>query len=130
MAFTDVADLRAMTADGLLAELEESQRALFNVRFQAATRQLVDVTQIRGARRRIARVKTLLREREILVEYGALLEADGSAGIAGRAAPAAAVAEAELAEGDDAATSDDNTTDDSTGEDATAEDGDNDGERE
>ena len=88
MASTDVADLRAMPEDGLLNELEESQRALFNLRFQAATRQLADVSQVRGARRRVARIKTLLRERAILAEYGALVGAAAPAATAVAAAPA------------------------------------------
>jgi large subunit ribosomal protein L29 len=50
----------------LTGELEEAHQALFNLRFQAATRQLADVSQVRAARRRIARIKTLLNERAIL----------------------------------------------------------------
>ena len=93
MAATDVADLRAMPEDGLLNELEEGQRALFNLRFQAATRQLADVSQVRRARRRVARIKTLLRERAILAEYGALVEAVAPAATDDEEAPAGAVTE-------------------------------------
>ena len=81
-----------MPEEGLLNELEESQRALFNLRFQAATRQLADVSQVRGARRRVARIKTLLRERAILAEYGALVGAAAPATTAVAPAPAAAEA--------------------------------------
>ncbi|MDA0364327.1 MAG: 50S ribosomal protein L29 [Chloroflexi bacterium] len=62
----DTAELRARTDEDLAGELDESHQALFNLRFQAATGQLADVAQVRNARRRIARIKTLLREREIL----------------------------------------------------------------
>lgn len=62
----DTAELRARTDEDLARELDESHQALFNLRFQAATGQLADVAQVRNARRRIARIKTLLREREIL----------------------------------------------------------------
>ncbi|MEX2230373.1 MAG: 50S ribosomal protein L29 [Dehalococcoidia bacterium] len=62
----DTAELRARTDEDLAHELEEAHQALFNLRFQAATGQLADVAQVGNARRRIARIKTLLREREIL----------------------------------------------------------------
>ena len=68
MAPAEVADLRAMPDDRLRSELEETLRALFNLRFQAATRQLADVSQVRAARRRVARIRTLLRERDLLIE--------------------------------------------------------------
>lgn len=66
MTAQETTDLRALPSDELQRELDESLRALFNLRFQAATRQLADVSQVRRARRRVARVRTLLREREIL----------------------------------------------------------------
>ena len=44
-------------------ELESAHQALFNLRFQAATRQLANVSQIGKAKTRIARIKTLIRER-------------------------------------------------------------------
>ena len=132
MVSTLVAELRAMPDDALLNELEESQRALFNVRFQAATRQLADVSQVRSARRRVARVKTLLRERAILAEYGELLgtaeapdaaadEADEAADDADEAADDAA------ADADDAAADADEATEGEAAEDGATE---ADGERE
>jgi len=125
MVSTQVADLRAMTDEVLLNELEESQRALFNVRFQAATRQLADVSQVRGARRRIARVKTLLRERAILAEYGALLGAAAPADTADAEPADAAAAPGEADEGgadtadDDEAGAADDAADDGTTEEDT-----------
>ena len=73
MAAPETVDLRALPEAELLKELDEGHRALFNLRFQAATRQLADVSQVRSARRRIARIKTLVRERQILEEHGVLL---------------------------------------------------------
>jgi large subunit ribosomal protein L29 len=64
--------LRSLPGSELQSELNESLRALFNLRFQSATRQLADVSQVRRTRRRVARIRTLLREREILVELGQL----------------------------------------------------------
>ena len=59
MASAQAAELRARTDGELAGELEEAHQALFNLRFQAATRQLADVSQVGAARRRIARIKTL-----------------------------------------------------------------------
>jgi large subunit ribosomal protein L29 len=66
MASTQTTELRARTDEELQGELEEAHQALFNLRFQAATRQLADVSQVKAARRKIARIKTLLSERAIL----------------------------------------------------------------
>jgi large subunit ribosomal protein L29 len=68
MASPETAELRERAADQLREEMEEAHQALFNLRFQAATRQLADVSQVGKARRRISRIKTLLREREIIAE--------------------------------------------------------------
>ena len=78
MTAQETADLRELPSEELERELEESLRGLFNLRFQAATRQLADVSQVRRARRRVARVRTLLREREILAAIGESAEAAGS----------------------------------------------------
>jgi large subunit ribosomal protein L29 len=74
MASPQAVELRARTDDELQGELEEAHQALFNLRFQAATRQLADVSQVRTARRRIARIKTLLHERAILAAADAANE--------------------------------------------------------
>ncbi len=76
----ETTDLRALPSDELQSELDESLRALFNLRFQAATRQLADVSQVRRARRRVARVRTLLRERDILAAIAEPGDADALAG--------------------------------------------------
>jgi len=66
VASSQATELRARTDEELTGELEEAHQALFNLRFQSATRQIADVSQVRAARRRIARIKTLLNERVIL----------------------------------------------------------------
>lgn len=68
MASPETVELRERADDQLREEMEEAHQALFNLRFQAATRQLADVSQVGKARRRISRIKTLLREREIIAE--------------------------------------------------------------
>ncbi len=78
MTAQETADLRELPSEELERELDESLRSLFNLRFQAATRQLADVSQVRRARRRVARVRTLLREREILAAIGESAEVAAS----------------------------------------------------
>ena len=58
-------EMRTLGDDELAEELEETQKALMNLRFRAATMQLADVNEIKISRRRVARIKTVLREREL-----------------------------------------------------------------
>ena len=57
--------LRALGSPELQRRLDESRRELFNLRFQMATRQLVKISEIRRVRKDVARIRTLLREREL-----------------------------------------------------------------
>jgi len=77
MPATETRELRARTDEQLKATLEEAHQALFNLRFQASTRQLADVSQVGKARRRVAMLKTLVREREILAEADAAAAGNG-----------------------------------------------------
>ena len=52
----------------LLQKLEEAHEELFNLRFRLATRQLVNYHEIARVKKRIARIKTILRERELGIE--------------------------------------------------------------
>ena len=61
----EIDDIRALSNEELEEELDDSQRGLMNLRFRVATMQLNDVNQIRSARRRIARIKTVMRERAL-----------------------------------------------------------------
>ncbi|HHV93926.1 MAG TPA: 50S ribosomal protein L29 [Firmicutes bacterium] len=58
-------EIRAMSSEELLRKLDELKEELFNLRFQMATAQLDNPMRIREVRRDIARVKTILREREL-----------------------------------------------------------------
>ncbi len=54
----------------LVAELEKAKKELFNLRFQAASGQLETHGRLKAVRRDIARIYTILRERELFgVEY-------------------------------------------------------------
>ncbi|MDA0256608.1 MAG: 50S ribosomal protein L29 [Chloroflexi bacterium] len=57
--------LRAHSEEQLRNELESAHEELFTLRFQAATRQLADVSKIRKTRRQVARLRTLLHEHEL-----------------------------------------------------------------
>jgi large subunit ribosomal protein L29 len=46
-------------------EINEAYRALFTLRFQHASRQLQNYRELRSARRRIARLRTVRRERQL-----------------------------------------------------------------
>jgi large subunit ribosomal protein L29 len=50
----------------LLRRLADLQEELFNLRFQFATRQLTNHSRMREVRRDVARVRTLLRQRELI----------------------------------------------------------------
>ena len=61
-------DLRELTDEELKAQLEERSKFLHDTKFQMITGSVDDVRSIRNARRDIARVKTVLREREIAAQ--------------------------------------------------------------
>ena len=59
-------EIRALSQEGLKKELEESYKEAMSVRFRLSTRQLSDTSQQKKVRRKIAKIKTVLRERELL----------------------------------------------------------------
>ena len=61
----EIDDLRALVNEDLAAELEEAQQELMNLRFRVATMQLADVREIKRVRKRIARINTIMTEREL-----------------------------------------------------------------
>ncbi|HHX51375.1 MAG TPA: 50S ribosomal protein L29 [Clostridia bacterium] len=58
-------EVRDLTTTELEKKADDLKQELFNLRFQLATGQLDNPMRIRDVRRNIARVKTVLREREI-----------------------------------------------------------------
>ena len=57
-------EIRDLSLDELRGRLDEAREAFFRMRFQAATGQLKNTSALRQARRDIARLATILRERE------------------------------------------------------------------
>ena len=61
----DIDSVRNLTDTELLGELVNQRRALYDLRFQLATRQLTDYSQLTHTRRTIARVLTVMTERKL-----------------------------------------------------------------
>lgn len=60
-----VGELRVLPDDELIARLREGKDELFKLRFQSATGQLESHGRLRAVRREIARIYTVMREREL-----------------------------------------------------------------
>ncbi len=60
-----VKDIREMTTEELNAKLFDLKKELFNLRFRNATNQLENPLEIANVKKTIARVKTVIREREL-----------------------------------------------------------------
>jgi large subunit ribosomal protein L29 len=64
-------DLRARSTDELTEEADTLGREIFNLRFQRASGQLENTARVRQVRRDIARIKTILGERQRRAPQGA-----------------------------------------------------------
>ena len=60
--------IRALSSGELSKQLVETQQELVNLRFRNATKQLVNYREISKVKKRIARMKTIMRERELARE--------------------------------------------------------------
>ena len=58
-------DIRVLVDNEIRQKLDESDETLFNLRFQRVVGQLENTARLREVRRDIARLKTILREREL-----------------------------------------------------------------
>ena len=65
MAETTTAEIRDLADDELVSRLGEAKEELFNLRFQVATGQLDNNRRLHHVRRDIARIYTVMREREL-----------------------------------------------------------------
>lgn len=63
-----IQEIRAFSLEELNNQLNDSYRELFNLRFRLATRQLVNYHEIHNVRKRIARIKTIMKEIELSIE--------------------------------------------------------------
>lgn len=61
-----VNEVRDLTTDEIIKKLNETKQELFNLRFQQATGNLEKPSRLRELRKQVARMKTILRERELI----------------------------------------------------------------
>jgi large subunit ribosomal protein L29 len=64
----DIDEIRSLSDEEIQARLLDHREELMNFRFQQATGELTDHNQVRYTRRSIARMLTVLRERELVAE--------------------------------------------------------------
>ena len=60
-----IADIRKLTTQDLNKKLEEDKKELFNLKFSASTGNLEKPHRIKELRHDVAKIKTVLREREL-----------------------------------------------------------------
>jgi large subunit ribosomal protein L29 len=65
-------EIRALGDEEIVTRLREAKEELFNLRFQVATGQLENNKRLQTIRRDIARIYTVLRERELGITYEAV----------------------------------------------------------
>jgi large subunit ribosomal protein L29 len=58
-------EFRALSIEEMKQRLEDSHQELFNLRFRLATKQLVNHREVRRVKKNVARLKTLLTEKEL-----------------------------------------------------------------
>ena len=68
MANQKLTEYRGMSEEQLRLSLTEQEKNLFHLRFQSATDRLETPSEIRKAKQEIARILTLLRERELAAQ--------------------------------------------------------------
>ena len=67
------AELRELPDDELVVRMDAAKEELFNLRFQLATGQLDNPARMKQVRHDVARIATVLREREIELELDAIV---------------------------------------------------------
>jgi large subunit ribosomal protein L29 len=70
-------EIREMTEEEILNALEDQKEALFNFRFQKASGQLEDTNSPIRTRRDIARLKTILRQKQLAKELAGKEDSNG-----------------------------------------------------
>lgn len=63
-----ISEIKEQTKEELEAKLVDIKKSIFNLKFQKATGQLENPVKIRNLRKDIARIKTLLREKELNIK--------------------------------------------------------------
>jgi large subunit ribosomal protein L29 len=76
---TTAAELRELTDEELVLRVREAKEELFNLRFQMATGQLDNNRRLRTVRHDIARIYTIMRERELGLSAAPSEDGEGAA---------------------------------------------------
>jgi large subunit ribosomal protein L29 len=71
------AELRELPIEELDARIDSAKEELFNLRFQLATGALDNTARLKELRHEVARIATVIREREIAAELDAIMAAEG-----------------------------------------------------
>ena len=69
----ETSELRNLSDVDLVKELEDTYRQLFTARLQVTTRQLANTSLLRTLRHRLARIKTIQRERQLAAHRAAAM---------------------------------------------------------
>ena len=64
-----VKEIRTLNSEELAKQLEAAQRELFDLRFRLAVRKLVNHREVRRVKKGIAKLKTIISERELEIEH-------------------------------------------------------------
>lgn len=62
-----VEEIRALGSDELAKQLEAARKELFDLRIRLATKQLVNHREVRRVKKDIARLETIMREKELSI---------------------------------------------------------------
>jgi large subunit ribosomal protein L29 len=73
------AELRELPVEELESRIDSAKEELFNLRFQLATGALDNTSRLKELRHEVARIATVLREREIEEELDAMAAAEAAA---------------------------------------------------
>jgi large subunit ribosomal protein L29 len=60
-------EIRSLSIEELKKQIDEAHKELFNLRIKLATRQLVNHREVPAVRKKIARLNTILREKELSI---------------------------------------------------------------
>ena len=66
-----ISEIRALATPEIEAKLDDAREELFKLRFQFRTGQLTDYSRLSAGRRTVARLATVLRERELAAQLAA-----------------------------------------------------------
>ncbi len=66
-----ISEIQALATPEIESKLEDTREELFHLRFQFKTGELTDYSRLKDARRTIARLETVLRERQLAAQLAA-----------------------------------------------------------